>query len=148
MSNFSDFHNISAQFDKLIRENVHTEMRIPLSKKHRVFMSIARIGLFRTGGIDVELVSISKFGALFNTTHHALLKSQGKDMTVELSLNGKYFEYEAHVVQLDSINNLYGVKFSNLLEAIDDYLAEFHLHPHHNEDILKDGSVWLHLAKA
>lgn len=147
MSKFADFHNISARFDTLIRDNALTKVNMPLSKKHHISMSITRVGLFRTGGIDVNLVSISKFGALFSSTHHALHKPHCQNMVVELMLNGKYFEYEAHIVQQDNINNFYGIKFEQPFEAIEEYLIEFHLHPH-SSDSMQIGSVWLHLAQA
>ena len=147
MPRFADFHDISAKFDILIQDNVHTEMRVPVSKKHPIFMSIARIGLFKTGGINVELVSISKFGALFITSHHAL-KSQDKDMTIELSLNGRHFKYDAHVVQQDSINNFYGIKFEHSIEAIDNYLTEHRIHPRCVEEVSNTSSIWLDLVKA
>lgn len=148
MSKFADFHDISARFDTLIRDNALTKVNVPLSKKHHISMSITRIGLFRTGGIEVNLVSISKFGALFSSTHHSLHKPHCQNMVVELSLNGKCFEFEAHIVQQDNINNFYGIKFEQSFEAIEDYLLEFHLHPYYNDDMLQMGSVWLHLAQA
>jgi hypothetical protein len=148
MPHFADFHNISAKFDTLIQDNLHSEMRVPVSEKHHISMSITRIGLFKTGGINVELVSISKFGALFNTSHHALLNSQNQDMTIELSLNGKHFKYDAHVVQQDSINNFYGIKFEHSIEAIDDYLTEHCIRPRRAEEFSNISSVWLDLVKA
>jgi hypothetical protein len=148
MSKFADFHDISARFDTLIRDNALTKLNVPLSKKHHIAMSITRIGLFRTGGIEVNLVSISKFGALFSSKHHSLHKPHCQNMVVELSLNGKCFEFEAHIVQQDNINNFYGIKFEQPFEAIEDYLLEFHLHPYYNDDMLQMGSVWLHLAQA
>lgn len=147
MPHFADFQNISERFDALIRDEAYKEdMRIPVSNNHNIFMSITRIGLFKTGGIHVELVSISKFGALFSSNHHSLLKCVGKDMTVELSLDGKYFQYEAHIVQQDSINDLYGIKFNQQIESVDNYLKENHINLH-SDDTLRMGSVWLQLAR-
>lgn len=147
MSKFSDFHNISARLDMLIRDNTNKEMRVPISNKHLIFMSISRIGLFKTGGIAVDLVSISKFGALFTCPHHALHKAKDKNLTIELVLNDKRFQYQAHIVSQDNINNFYGIKFEQSVEAIEDYLIEFRLHPYHHENVSDIGAVWLELAK-
>ena len=105
MSKFADFHNISARLDTLIRNNTNKGMRVPISNKHLIFMSISRIGLFKTGGIEVDLVSISKFGALFICSHHALHKAKDKNLMMELVLNDKRFQYQAHIVSQDDINN-------------------------------------------
>lgn len=147
MSKFADFHNISARLDTLIRNNTNKGMRVPISNKHLIFMSISRIGLFKTGGIEVDLVSISKFGALFICSHHALHKAKDKNLMMELVLNDKRFQYQAHIVSQDDINNFYGIKFEQAVEAIEDYLIEFHLHPYYSDDIPQIGAVWLELAK-
>ncbi|MDD5228209.1 MAG: PilZ domain-containing protein [Methylococcales bacterium] len=123
----------------------HVGVRLPVSKQQHISVSIERIGLFKTGGIDVELVSISKSGALLNTAHHALLKSLGKDMTIELSLNGKRFEHEAHIIRQDATNNLYGIKFKQSLEVIDDYLFRLNIPFNHALNIPRSNSVWLDL---
>lgn len=142
----SDFTNMSARLDTLIGQEQRVDIRIPISNKHHIFASITRVGLFKTGGISVELVSINKSGALLCTSHHALRKSLGKTMTIELSLGGKYFEHEAHIVRLDSINNLYGIKFhQSIIEAIENYLVEFNICPHYGVNTPKACSVWLNL---
>lgn len=148
MPHFASFNNISAQFDSLINDNRHADVRIPVSSKHHISASISRIGLFKTGGICVDLVSISKSGALFNTSHHSLLKSLGKDMTIELKLNGRGFEYDAHIVRQDAINNLYGIKFTQSIEAVDAYLASLNIHPHYGLNMQLASSVWLDLVPA
>lgn len=148
MSKFADFHNISARLDTLIQNNINKEMRVPISNKHLIFMSISRIGLFKTGGIEVDLVSISKFGALFTCAHHALHNAKNKDFTMELVLNDKRFQYQAHIVSQDNINNFYGIKFEQSADVIEDYLIEFRLHPYHQENVSDIGAVWLELAKA
>ncbi len=149
MPHFASFNNISAQFDSLIHDNHHAEiLHIPVSSKHNISASINRIGLFKTGGIDIELVSINKSGALFSTPHHSLIKSLEKDITIELQLNGQHFEYEAHVVRQDTINNLYGIKFTESIEAIDTYLASLNVHPQHELNMSPDSSVWLDLVPA
>ncbi len=142
----SDFTNMSARFDTLMGNEQRVDVYIPISNKHHVFASISRIGLFKTGGITVELVSLSKSGALFATPHHLFLKSLGKTMTIELSLNGKCFEYEAHVVRQDSINNLYGIKFNqSIIEAIENYLIDLNIFPQYGVNTPKACSVWLNL---
>lgn len=142
----SSFTNMSARFDTLIENEQRVDVRIPISNKHHVFASISRIGLFKTGGITVELVSLSKSGALFSTSHHSLVKSLSKTMTIELSLNGKCFKYEAHVVRQDSINNLYGIKFNqSIIDAIENYLIELNIFPHYGLNTPKACSVWLNL---
>lgn len=146
MSHFPDFNNMSARFDSLIQDEKRVQLKIPLSQRHHVFMSISRIDLFKTGGIDVELVSLSKSGALFSSVHHLFSKSFGKNITVNLALNGRHFEYDAHIVQEDAINDLYGIKFDESLHALDDYLREFHIHPHH-EYAHEIGSIWLHFSE-
>lgn len=138
MAKFADFHNISARFDTLIRDNTLTKVNIPFPQKPHISMSITRIGLFRTGGIDVNLVSISKFGALFSSTNHILHKPHYKSMMIELILNGKHFEYEAHLVQQDNINNFYGIKFEQSIE--------FNF-PLYHDNILQTDLVWLNLAQ-
>ncbi len=142
----SSFTNMSARFDTLIGNEQRLDIRIPISNKHHVFVSISRIGLFKTGGINVELVSLSKSGALFSSSHHLFFKSLGKTMTIELSLNGKCFEYEAHVVRQDNINNLYGIKFNqSIVDAIENYLIELNIIPHYGLNTPKACSVWLTL---
>jgi hypothetical protein len=148
MPHFASFNNISAQFDSLINDNQCAEVRIPVSSKHHISASISRIGLFKTGGISVDLVSISKSGALFNTSHHSLLKSSGKDMSIELMLNGRCFEYEAHIVRQDAINNLYGIKFTQPIKAVDAYLASLNTQPHYGLNMPLTSSVWLDLEPA
>ncbi len=146
MPKFSDFNDMSAKFDNLIkREDSRSDIRISISSKHHIFASITRIGLFKTGGIDVELVSISRSGALFSSAHHSFPKSLGKDLVIELSLNGKDFAHKACVVRKDTINNLYGIKFEQSVEAIDDYLSEFNISPHYGMDTPCACSVWLDL---
>lgn len=147
MSRFKDFNNMSARLDSLIQDEKRLQLKIPLSHRHHVFMSISRIGLFRTGGIDVELVSLSKSGALFSSTHHLFSKALRKNITVNLILNGRQFKYEAHIVQEDAINDLYGIKFDEPLHVLDDYLHEFFIHPH-IEYAQEIGSVWLHFSEA
>ena len=148
MPHFASFNNIYAQFDSLIHDNrQHSEIHIPVSSKHYISASISRIGLFKTGGINVELVSINKSGALFSTPHHSLIKSLEKDITIELQLSGQHFEYEAHVVRQDSINNLYGIKFTESIEAVDKYLVSLNVHPQHELNMFPDNSsVWLDLV--
>jgi hypothetical protein len=148
MPHFESFSNISAKFDSLIKNENRVAVRIPVSEKRHISASITRIGLFKTGGIDVELVSISKSGALFRSTHHSftLVESLGKDMTIELSLDGEFFEYEANIVRQDTINDLYGVKFNQHVEAMDDYLVEFSVSPDYGFDA--SHSVWFDLATA
>jgi hypothetical protein len=148
MPHFASFNNISAQFDSLISDNQHADVRIPVSSKHPISASISRIGLFKTGGISIDLVSVSKSGALFNTSHHSLLKSLGKDMSIELKLNGRYFEYEANIVRQDAINNLYGIKFTQSVEAVDSYLASLNVHSHYGLNMPLASSVWLDLVPA
>jgi hypothetical protein len=146
MPHFPDFNNMSARMDSLIDDQKRINMRIPVSRKHHISMSISRIGLFKTGGIVVKLVSLNKAGALFSTVHHSLVVS--KDITIELSLNGRRFKYNAHIVQQDLINNLYGIKFEQSLEVITDYLEEFKIYPHYDETAPKTSSIWLDLATA
>ena len=148
MSRFADFHNISAQFDALIHTNSNKGMRVPISKKYHIFMSISRINLFKTGGIDVNLASISKFGALFSCAHHALHDAKNKNLRleIELLLDDKLFKYEASVVSEDNINNFYGIKFDQVVDAIDHYLIEYHLHPYYKNDISQMEAVWLQFA--
>jgi hypothetical protein len=146
MSNFASFNDIAAQFDSLINDNQHADVRIPVSSKHHISLSISRIGLFKTGGIGVKLMSLNKAGALFSTPHHSLVVS--KDITIELAINGRHFQYEAHIVQQDTINNLYGIKFEQSLEAIDEYLLEIDIHSRRDENFPKVSSVWLDLVPA
>lgn len=148
MSQFTDFHNISAQFDALIHANSNKEMYVSVSKKHPIFMSISRIDLFRTGGIDVDLVSISQFGALFRCPHHALHDSKNKNLRceIELLLGDKRFQYEAHIVSEDNINNFYGIKFEQPVEAIVHHLMEYQLHPHYNNDMPQLSTAWLQIT--
>jgi hypothetical protein len=148
MSRFTDFHNISAQFDALINTNSNKETRVPISKKHHIFMIISRIDVFKTGGIDVELVSISKHGALFGCNHHALHNAKEKNLCIEIELllNDKCFQYESHIVSQDNINNFHGIKFEQTVEAIEHYLIEYQLHPYYSEEIPKNSAVWLQLA--
>ena len=154
MSNFTDFTdftdltNVSAKFDELLREEARADVRISVSNKHHILASITRLGLFKTGGIAVELVSLSQSGALFNSAHHSFPKSLGKDVQIEIFLNGKHFEHEARVVRQDTINNLYGIKFTQSLEAIDDYLSEFNIPPRYGINAPRTSSVWLDLAPA
>jgi hypothetical protein len=77
-----------------------------------------------------------------------LLKSLNKDISIELQLNGRYFEYEAHIVRKDIINNLYGVKFTQAVDIIDDYLASLNIHPHYGLNMPLASSVWLDLVPA
>lgn len=155
MSYSTNFQNIAIQLDTLIQENTHKRIHISAPKQHCISMSISRIGLFRTGGIDVDLISLSKTGALFHNSHHALHKSQNQDMTIVLSLRDKHFMYEAYVVQVNSTNNLYGIKFNQSVDALDEYLltqchlcSYFHVkvcpYSHEKVTILED--VWLHLT--
>lgn len=149
MPNFSDFNDMSTKFDNLIKkEDSRADIRIPVSRKHHIFASITRVGLFKTGGIAIELVSLSRSGALFNSAHHSFPKSLGKNVIVELSLNGKHSEHSASVVRQDTINNLYGIKFSQSLEAMDDYLSELNIPPHYGVDAPRASSVWLDLIAA
>lgn len=148
MSHFASFNNISAQFDSLIKNEHRADVHIPVSSKRHISASITRIGLFKTGGINVELVSMSKSGALFSSTHHSftLLESIGNDMTIELSLDGQCVEYEANMVRQDAINNLYGIKFNEHVEEMDDYLVEFSVSPDYG--FHASHSVWFDLATA
>jgi hypothetical protein len=124
----------------------HVGVHLPVSKQQHISISIERIGLFKTGGIDVKLVSINKSGALFSTPHHSLLKSLGKDMTIELSVNGKFFEHEAHIIRQDANNNLYGIKFKQSLEVIEDYLVKLNISsPPQGLNAARSDSVWLNL---
>ncbi len=145
MSNFTD---MSARFDELLKEDARADVRIPISKKHHIFASITRLGLFKTGGIAIELMSLSRSGALFNSVHHSFPKSLGKNVLIELSLNGKHLEHEACIVRQDTINNLYGIKFSQSLDAIDDYLSELNIPPHYGVHAPRASSVWLDLVPA
>jgi hypothetical protein len=138
---------MSARLDSLINNEKRLRITIPLSHKHHIFMSISHIDLFRTGGISVALVSLSNSGALFSSAHHLFCNSLGKNITIELALNGKHFQFAAHIVQEDVINDLYGIKFEESLQIIDDYLFEFHIHPHH-EYAQKINSIWLHFSEA
>lgn len=146
MPHFANFNNISAQFDSLINDDQHANVRIPVSSKHQISLSISRIGLFKTGGIAVKLVSLNKAGALFSTSHHSLVVS--KDITIELSINGRYFQHQAHIVQQDTINNLYGIKFEQSLETLDEYFSEIDIHSRRDENFPKVSSVWLDLVPA
>ncbi len=136
----------SFRFNALRGNRQRLGVRLPVSKQQHISVSIERIGLFKTGGINVKLISISKTGALFNTSHHSLFKSLGKDMTIELSLNGKRFEHEAHIIRQDAPNNLYGIKFHQCLEVIDDYLGELNIPSPQGLNAARSDSVWLDLS--
>lgn len=133
------------RFNALRDNRQRLGIRLSVSKQQHISISIERIGLFKTGGINVKLISISKTGALFNTSHHSLLKSLGKDMTIELSVNGKCFEHEAHIIRQDAPNNLYGIKFHQFLEVIDDYLGELNIPSPQGLNVARSDSVWLDL---
>jgi hypothetical protein len=151
MENFKMMSLTNFRLNALANNAKRSDIRISIPKEHPIFASFAsieRIGLFNTGGIPVELVSISKHGALLNTAHHSFIKSFGKELTVKLFLNGKCFSYQAVVVRQDAINNLYGIKFSQSVEAIDNYLTELNIYPCYGLSAPTVSSVWLDLESA